>query len=216
MAGGLDATGTMVLTGERINAANGRLLIDTWKWTPVDASTMLQTGRITVPATGRDEQFWNGVYHKVAAVNPPPMVSSGLCDDSPYTDADFLAGSWNVKGLLGVSLGRSTITKTVSGCLVEEHFKGRLGYEAIAFTYRDPVTQHWYRSAVDNLGERIELEGDFAGTALVLTGTEKTAAGEVRYRLTLTPAGSRVEAKHEISRNGGTTWVKLPTLSYTK
>ena len=65
--------------------------------------------------------------------------------------------------MLGVSLGRSTITKSVSGCLVEEHFKGRLGYEAIAFTYRDPVTQHWYRSAVDNLGERVELEGDFAG-----------------------------------------------------
>ena len=107
------------------------------------------------------------------------------------TDADFLAGSWNVKGLLGVSLGRSTITKTVSGCLVEEHFKGRLGYEAIAFTYRDPVTRHWYRSAVDNLGERIELEGDFTGNALVLTGTEKVLGGEVRYRLTLTPVGGR-------------------------
>lgn len=216
MAGGLDASGTMVLTGERINALNGRLLIDTWKWTPIDGNTMVQTGRITVPATGRDEQFWNGEYHRVAAVNPPPMVSSGLCDDSPYTDADFLAGSWNVKGLLGVSLGRSTITKTVSGCLVEEHFEGRLGYEAIAFTYRDPVTQHWYRSAVDNLGERMELEGDFVGSSLVLTGSEKVAGGEVRYRLTLTPAGGKVEAKHEISRNGGTTWVKLPTLSYVK
>ena len=215
LAGNLDASGTMVLTGERINALNGRLLIDTWKWTPVDASTMLQTGRVTVPATGRDEQFWNGEYHRVPAVNPPPMVSSGLCDESPVTDTDFLAGSWNVK-VLGASLGRSTITKTVSGCLVEEHFTGRLGYEAIAFTYRDPVTQHWYRSAVDNLGERIELEGDFAGNALVLTGTEKVAGGEVRYRLTLTPDGTRVEAKHEISRNGGTTWVKLPTLSYVK
>ena len=50
----------------------------------------------------------------------------------------------------------------------------------------------------------------------MLTGTEKTAAGDVRYRLTLTPDGTRVEAKHEISRNGGTTWVKLPTLSYVK
>jgi hypothetical protein len=214
MAGNLDASGTMVLVGERINAANGRLLIDTWKWTPVNGSTMVQTGRITVPATGRDEQFWNGEYHRVGVVNPPPMVSSGLCDDSPYTDADFLAGSWNVKGLLGISLGRSTITKSVSGCLVEEHFTGRLGYEAIAFTYRDPVTAKWYRSAVDNLGERIELEGEFAGNSLVLTGDEAAAGGTVRYRLTLTKVGARVEAKHEISRNGGSSWVKLPTLNY--
>ena len=216
MAGNLDAAGTMVLKGERINALNGRHLFDTWTWTPIDGNTMGQTGRITVPAVGRDEQFWNGVYHRVAAVNPPPMVSSGLCDDSPYTDADFLAGSWNVKGLLGVSLGRSTITKTVSGCLVEEHFRGRLGYEAIAFPYRDPVTAHWYRSAVDNLGERIELEGDFVGASLVLTGSEKVAGSEVRYRLTLAPVGGKVEAKHEISRNGGATWVKLPTLTYLR
>ncbi len=204
-------------TGERINAANGRLLIDTWKWTPVDASTMLQTGRLTVPATGYDEQFWNGEYHRVPAVHPPPMVSSGLCDESPYTDADFLAGSWNVKGLLGVSLGRSTITKTVSGCLVEEHFKGRLGYEAIAFTYRDPVTQHWYRSAVDNLGERIELEGDFAGNALVLTGTEKALGGDGAVPPHADAGERRAWRRSTRSRaNGGTTWVKLPTLSYVK
>jgi len=216
LAGGLDASGTMVLTGERINALNGRLLLDTWKWTPVDGNTMVQTGRITVPATGRDEQFWNGEYHRVPAVNPPPMVASDLCVASPYTDADFLAGSWDVQGPLGVSLGRSTITKTVSGCLVEEHFTGRLGYEAIAFTYRDPVTQHWYRSAVDNLGGRIELAGDFTGASLVLTGTEQVAGAEVQYRLKLKAVGKRVEAKHEISRNGGGTWEKLPTLTYVK
>jgi len=91
------------------------------------------------------------------------MVSSGLCDDSPYSDADFLAGSWT-----------------------------------------------------GPRGERFELEGDVAGNALVLTGAERVAGGEVHYRLTLTPAGSHVEAKHEISRNGGTTWVRLPTLSYVK
>lgn len=216
MAGGLDASGTMVLTGVRINAANGRQLFDTWTWTPIDGNNMLQTGRLTVPATGYDQQFWNGDYHRVAAVNPPPAISSGLCDASPYTDADFLAGSWNVKGLLGFSLGRSTITKTVSGCLIEEHFRGRLGYEAIAFTYRDPVTRHWYRSTVDNLGERVELEGDFAGTALVLTGVENALGGSVNYRLSLTPVGGKVEAKHEISRNGGATWTKLPTLSYSR
>ena len=78
------------------------------------------------------------------------------------------------------------------------------------------MTTHWYRSAVDNLGERIELEGDFVGASLVLTGREKVADAEVRYRLTLTGVGGRVEAKHEISRNGGTTWIKLPTLSYVK
>ncbi len=216
MAGNLNASGAMVLTGERISALNGRHLFDTWTWTPVDGNTMVQTGRITVPATGRDEQFWNGEYHRVPAVNPPPMVSSGLCDESPFTDADFLAGSWSVKGLLGVRLGQSTIAKTVSGCLVEEHFKGRLGYEAIAFTYRDPVTAHWYRSSVDNLGERIELEGDFAGSALVLTGTEKVLGSTVQYRLTLAPVSGKVEAKHEISRDGGATWVKLPTLSYAR
>ncbi len=214
MAGGLDGSGTMVLKGQRINAANGRTLFDTWTWSPVDGNTLLQTGRLTVPATGYDQQFWNGEYHRVGAVNPPPMVSSGLCDGAPYTDTNFLAGSWNVKGPFGVSLGRSGISKTVSGCLAEEHFTGRLGYEAITFTYRDPVTGHWYRSSVDNLGERIELEGDFAGAALVLTGVEKAPGGEVTYRLTLTPVNGKVEAKHEISRNGGATWTKLPTLTY--
>lgn len=214
MAGGLDAQGTMVLVGERINAANGRLLIDTWKWSRIDADNVLQTGRITVPATGRDQQFFNGEYHRVPAVQAAPVISSGLCDASPYTDADFLAGAWNVRGLAGLNLGRSTITKSISGCLVEEHFKGRLGYEAIAFTYLDPVTLHWYRSTADNLGERVELEGDFSGASLVLTGVEKALGGEVQYRLTLTPVSGRVDAKHEISRDGGATWVKLPTLSY--
>ncbi len=213
MAGGLDAAGTMVLVGERINAANGRLLIDTWKWSRIDADNVLQTGRLTVPATGFDQQFFNGEYHRVPAVQPAAATPSGLCDASPYTDADFLAGSWDVKAL-GVSLGRSTISKTISGCLIEEHFTGRLGYEAIAFTYRDPVTRRWYRSTADNLGERVELEGDFSGSALVLTGTEKVPGGDVQYRLTLTLVNSRVEAKHEISRNGGTTWVNLPTLTY--
>jgi len=102
----------------------------------------------------------------------------------------------------------------ISGCLVEEHFKGRLGYEAIAFTYLDPVTLRWYRSAADNLGERVELEGDFVGAALVRTGMEKAPGGDVQYRLTLTPVSGRVEAKHEISRDGGATWVTPPTLSY--
>jgi len=214
MAGGLDASGTMVLVGERISASSGRLLIDTWKWSRIDADNVLQTGRITVPATGLDVQFFNGEYHRVPAVQAAPTTPSGLCDASPYTDADFLAGSWNVKGGLGVTLGRSTVLKSISGCLVEEHFTGRLGYEAVAFTYRDPVTRHWYRSMADNLGERVELAGDFAGGALVLTGTEKVLGREVQYRLTLTPVSGRVEAKHEISRDGGATWVMLPTLSY--
>ena len=59
-------------------------------------------------------------------------------------------------------------------------------------------------------------DSPYSDAALVLTGAERVAGGEVHYRLTLTPAGSHVEAKHEISRNGGTTWVRLPTLSYVK
>ena len=214
MAGGLDATGTMVLLGQRINAANGRLLLDTWKWTPIDGNNVLQTGRVTVPATGVDNQFFNGEYHRVPSVTQPEVIPSGLCDASPATDADFLAGSWNVKGPFGVSLGRSVTKKSISGCLVEEHFTGRLGYEAIAFTYRDPITRKWYRSTADNLGERLELEGDVVGGVLVLTGVEKVAGQELQVRLTLTPAGGKIAAKHEVSRDGGATWVMLATLSY--
>jgi hypothetical protein len=50
----------------------------------------------------------------------------------------------------------------------------------------------------------------------VLTGTEQVAGAEVQYRLKLKAVGKRVEAKHEISRNGGGTWEKLPTLTYVK
>ena len=37
-----------------------------------------------------------------------------------------------------------------------------------------------------------------------------------RIELVRKAVGKRVEAKHEISRNGGGTWEKLPTLTYVK
>ena len=132
-------------------------------------------------------------------------------------ELDFLVGSWTVSTADGLVLGTSVVRTDLSDCLIEERFESSKGYQAVSFTYLDRVEQRFYRTYIDSEAERLELSGDFASGALVLSGTDGVPGGRAQGRVTFEPVSTGdVRQTVEISRDGGVTWESGLVLRYTR
>lgn len=209
MGGGLDAEGVMTMDGERVTAT-GIAILDHYEWEVVEPGVVEQRGRRQIPAIGLDNSFAL-TYRPAPDFEPVPESPSVACQPGGFGDgnrqADFLLGDWQVEAGDGPNVGDASISSDLSGCLFEERFTSVGGLRSIAFLYFDPFVGQWYRTYVDNQGERIELTGNFEGDALILTGTEPTPDGrEIELRFTWRPDADGLRQTVEISRDGGETW----------
>lgn len=222
MAGGLDEQARMVLAGQREAVNGGFTLFNEFTWTQLDPDRVEQVGVLRVPAFDFEGSFV-GIYERRASISPTPEAPTTGCQaGGPAEQArqlDFWLGEWTVSAPNGLALGSSTVTTDLSGCLVEERFRTPNGYEAVSFAYFDFWEQRWFRTYIDNRGERLELMGALGAGPMVLTGAEPGpgASGSVLVRFTLEPAGAdTIRQRVEVSRNGGVTWQAAAELVYER
>ena len=235
--GGLE-NGVMIMTGSReqplgffITQCPGAGSVvfahtDRIHWTPLPGGEVLQQ---SVFANNNDP---------VPGITPPP-AGSGL-RYVPVTNVttipiweqpsfcqfrlaarhfDFMVGTWDVhQGNGQGAQGTATFSKDITNCLLEETFEGPDGYEGLSFNTFDAFTQKWYRTYVDNDGQRILMTGTLLNGSMVLTGTKAGSAGRsVEVRITWTPVSvDRVEQHWEYSRDQGTTWKSGQDIVFTR
>jgi hypothetical protein len=219
MAGGIRPDGTMRMAGTRISQFTGVSILDSYIWEAITPDVVHQTGMLEVPAVNLHIAF-TLEYRRVADVTPIPQPGAPNCQPggaSAVTRAfDFALGSYIVEAENGLQLATSTIGADLSGCLFEQTFTTRKGLEARSWIYYDFQVGQWYQSYVDSEGERLELEGNFAGDALVLQAIERRPGNrQTVVRLTWrTGAGGVLEQVWEISRDAGSTFAHERTIVY--
>lgn len=218
LAGGL-VDGVMTMHGER-PSPSGFTIFDDWTWTDLPDGRVRQVGILDIPALGIHSEF-QGFYQPTDVLDPAPEVRGTQCHpggpSARTRELDFLVGSWMVSTADGLVLGTSDITTDLSDCLIEERFEASKGYRAVSFTYFDRVERRFYRTYIDSEAERLELSGDFAGGALVLSGTDGVPGGAAQLRVSFEVAGAdAVRQTVEISRDGGATWESGLVLTYAR
>jgi hypothetical protein len=207
------ANGRMSMAGSRFHWYFGVTYFDTLGWTPIDHDHVDQYNALQIPAFGV-HSF--GTLHYTRTQTLPGFVSPGtnICSAEagfPESRAfDFALGNWRSEGAFGAPLGRMQVESAVSGCALVEKFTGLFGYEAKSYTYLDPIVLAWFRTYIDNEGNRIEMRGDLPDTEgkLVLTSTEPLpGAPNTTARVTWESVSpTRIRQRWELSTDGGTTW----------
>jgi hypothetical protein len=161
-------------------------------------------------------------YVSVATVTPIAAPEGpSFCQFRPQArHFDFMVGTWNVhQGNGEGTQGTATFSKDITNCLLEERFEGPGGYRGLSFNTFDAFTQKWYRTYVDNEGQRILMTGTLQldGT-MVLTGTKNGSAGRsIEVRITWTSVSpTRFEQRWEYSKDQGATWQSGQQIVYTR
>jgi hypothetical protein len=219
MAGGLLPDGRMDLKGVRHPVWNrDAVWLDEYIWTPISADRVLQEPILDIPSSnihihGRITYERTNAFPAFAPAPTSKCTPQG--DSGQIRRLDSVVGSYQVVSGDGKHLGKSEIALdgTVSNCLIEEAFKGEARYRATGWLYYDPVEDRYYRTLVDNRGNRVEVGGQFATDGnLVLTGPLPDGSGLLR--MTLTTSAGNLRFDWELSSDGGASFTEEETLLY--
>jgi len=226
LTGGALPDGSMEMTGTTFfscaQCPNGIFpLISIWSWTAITPDSVRQLQR---QINGLNGQPWgtgigfDGRYKRTESIALRPTPATGPCTNNPlHRQFDFLVGDWTVSNGNAAGLATahgngpvtSTVTNELAGCLVEERVEGPGGYTGWSFNGWNQSEEVWYRTYVNNLGERVFLRGKRDGSRMVLTGTRALADGQsTLVQVTWEPDGSdRVVETWSVSEDGGTSYV---------
>jgi hypothetical protein len=153
-----------------------------------------------------------------AATQDAPAALPRPCEtDARHRQLDFWLGEWRVVGADGQELGRSRVTKTHGGCVVEEHWTSAQGGgsgEGLHFV--DPEDGRWRQVWVGSTGTVVRYEGELEGGTLRFQGRSTSRDGTtVQSRAFLGPrADGRVSQRIERSGDGGATWQRYFEATY--
>jgi hypothetical protein len=138
----------------------------------------------------------------------PAPPSQPPCSAPENRQFDFWIGSWNVENPKGQFVGTNEITSILSGCALEENWKGAKGLVGTSYNTYDPLTRKWHQTWIDSSGSLLLLDGGLVDGKMVLTGTQPdSSGGTLQHRITWTPIDSEsVRQFWESSTDGGKTW----------
>ena len=131
------------------------------------------------------------------------------CENVEFAEFDFWVGHWEVKLANGDTAGVNHITKSLTGCVLEEHYKGSTGYEGKSLNIYDKTTQQWHQTWVDNTGLLLQLNGEFKNKQMVMWGKGLDQAGKtVMHRIIWQPLSGQPSLKQtwQISHDQGIKW----------
>ncbi|MCB9081714.1 MAG: hypothetical protein H6555_08395 [Lewinellaceae bacterium] len=132
------------------------------------------------------------------------------CSLPAYNQFDFWVGEWEVYHPQADTLvGRNTITRTMNGCVVEEHWLGQGGFEGKSFNTYDPRTETWNQVWVDQGGATYHFTGKYADNVMRLEGKTIGQQGqEVWFVMSYTydASAGTVRQWWQASRDDGATW----------
>jgi hypothetical protein len=150
-----------------------------------------------------------GAWTPAANAQEPVPAAPPCMADARHSQFDFWVGQWNVFLADGRQAGSNTISKTESGCLLMEHWKGAGGSTGTSMNYFDPVAGQWVQVWVSGDATIIDIRGGLEDGSMVLAGSIKDAANpagaDFRGTWTLLEDG-RVRQFFEQSQDEGNTW----------
>lgn len=79
---------------------------------------------------------------------------------TPHQQAfDFWVGDWVVYDTTGIEIGKNSIVKLESGCILNEHWRGSKGSTGRSYNYFDQNDSTWNQLWIDNKGNNLQLKG---------------------------------------------------------
>ena len=146
------------------------------------------------------------------------------CTAPEAAQFDFWVGDWEASWPAAqgspAGAGANHITKTMSGCVIEERFDGAAsnGLVGHSVSVYLPRARQWKQTWVDNQGAYLDFVGEFKDGAMVLAREAVTPKGvKVRQRMVwknIKPES--FEWSWEQSTDDGKTWQVLWPIRYTR
>lgn len=155
------------------------------------------------------------------ALKGPPPVD---CHSPQHQQLDFWVGEWTVSPRSEGSgpRGRSTITKLLNDCAINEHFvaqsvPGKPNYEGVSYFAFDTHDRRWQNYYLDTKGRPIWFVGGSDGKGMIFWSFEEGPLGSAMRRVELTPEGDgSVRQSGFISTDNGRNWVPIFDLNYRR
>ena len=134
------------------------------------------------------------------------------CTTPEQRQFDFWIGEWDAydAGKPDSSVARLRVERMVGGCALREVYQGKSGLTGESFSAYDAARGVWHQSWVTNRGQLLLLDGNLAGSRMVLSGPyplPNRSPGIIRGVWYVVPGGVRETA--ETSEDGGKTWKPL-------
>ncbi|MEM8485167.1 MAG: hypothetical protein AAF564_06435 [Bacteroidota bacterium] len=136
------------------------------------------------------------------------QLASPCTADEAYTAFDFWIGEWIVETADGNKAGENSITREVSGCMLQERWTSARGSSGQSINYYDPSDGLWHQVWTDVAGNIGYFEGGLENGSMVLKGRWVNPDGS-SYLLNGTWSqleDGRVRQHFEQSTDDGKTW----------
>lgn len=128
------------------------------------------------------------------------------CSATEYRQFDFWIGEWEVFDPKGQKVGENTIEKILSGCSLQESWRGASGNVGHSYNIYDRSQKQWHQTWVDNSGTLLELNGGMEGDSMVMSGTTQGKSGVVLNKISWTPEEAYVRQIWSVSTDNGESW----------
>ena len=99
-----------------------------------------------------------------------PDSTKAPCSAPEFRQFDFWIGNWEVRNPKGDLVGTNLVERILGDCVIQEHWKGKLGLEGSSFNIYDPSDGRWHQTWVDGRGTLLLLSGGLQDGKMVLTG----------------------------------------------
>ncbi len=139
---------------------------------------------------------------------PLLCLAQSPCASTAHDEFDFWLGDWEVYQTEADTLvGRNSITKTLNGCVVEEHWKSLGGFEGKSFNTYDTVQKTWHQTWVDVGGNTFQFSGKLVEGNMVMTGKGTTGGKTYAFEMTYYPQeNGDVRQVWKANEEGKTEW----------
>ena len=135
------------------------------------------------------------------------------CSSPEASQFDFWIGEWNLtwKSAEGKEqTGSNTIIKSLSGCVIEEHFDGNPSMQFIgkSFSVYNPQKNTWQQTWVDNSGGYMVFEGGMDSNRMILSREIQGKDGKpiIQRMVFYNIKKNSLDWDWEASRDAGKTW----------
>jgi len=136
--------------------------------------------------------------------------SACACCHEKAKQFHFWVGDWETYNRAGKLVGTNHIILMEGNCVMQENWKATGSpYTGTSYNYLNTYTGKWQQLWIDNQGGNLSLEGEWNGTAMVLTGKPvQNRQGQQQIdRITWTPnADGTVRQFWEASVDNGQSW----------
>jgi hypothetical protein len=217
LSGGLDSAGVMRMTDSVRAIRNGPSLASIFVWTPDSSGRVRQVWNFSLNGGATYRVNSNLLYARVPVPPALPAPVRSVCTDRPADRVmDALLGRWRVQDQHGRRLGETSVVLGAGGCLLEESFRGPLGYRMTSFLYRDSFVGRWYRTQADNVSNTFRTAGIVSSGVLQMTGVAPgPGSGTVPIRLTL-DVSDPTHPRQQWELQQGDTWKVYAQVAWTR